>query len=194
MRESRTFELDRLLLGVAAAQVIDRLAAGDAQPVMVPVDFELFLDQFRYERYVETWQQLDRRLRSRLMLVLARLPPGVPRSRILESVGRLRRISQAIGFQVEALELPAIEFSALGASLVVLREGDLKSWEDENLAKLDKLVSFVHAHHARVLVREASNRENAMRLLKLGADLVALVQDEAQDLSRFAEAVGAPAG
>jgi hypothetical protein len=95
----------------------------------------------------------------------------------LEAVARLRRLSQAVAFQPELMEFPPIEFAALGASLVVLREADLKSWEDEDLAKLEKLVDFAHGHHARVLVREVGSRENATRLLRLGVDLAALAED-----------------
>ena len=177
MRESQAFEFDRLVLGVAAAQVIDRLATGDSQPIMVPVNFELFLDQTRADRYIEAWQQLDRRLRQRMMLVLAHLPRGVPRSKILECVTRLRRFSHAVGFQAEAVELPPIEFSALGASIVVVQEEDLKAWEFEDLTKLEKLVGVVHAHHARVLMREVGSRESAAKLLRLGADLIALAEN-----------------
>ena len=178
MRESQAFDLDRLVLGMAAVQVVGTLAAGTAHPIMVVVDFEVFLDRQRTERYVAACQQLDARLRSRLILVLARMPPGVPKSRVLECVMRLSPFCHAVGFQAESVELPPIEFSVLGASIVVVREADLNAWEAEDLKKLDKLISVVRAHRAHVLVRQVSSRENAMRLLKLGVDLVALAGDE----------------
>jgi len=179
-RESQAFDSDRLVLGVAAEQVIGKLAAGNAHPIMVNVDFEVFLDRRRTERYVAACQQLDPRLRSRLILVLARMPHGVPKSRVLECVMRLRPFCHAVGFQAESVELPPVEFSVLGASIVVLREGDLNAWEADDLAKLEKLISVVRTHRAHALVRQVSSRENAMRLLKLGVDLVALAEDEGQ--------------
>jgi len=178
MRESQAFDLDRLVLGVAAVQVVGKLAAGNAHPIMVAVDFEVFLDRQRTERYVAACQQLDPRLRSRLILVLAGMPSGVPKSRVLECVMRLTPFCHAVGFQAEAVELPPVEFSVLGASIVVVREADLNAWEAEDLKKLDKLISVVRAHRAHVLVRQVSSRENAMRLLKLGVDLVALAGDD----------------
>jgi PAS domain S-box-containing protein len=177
-RESQIFDLDRLVLGVAAEQVIGKLAAGQAPPIMVAVDFEVFLDRRRTERYVEACQKLDQRVRSRLVLVLARMPHGVPRSRVLECVMRLTPFCHAVGFQAEAVELPPVEFSVLGASIVALREADLNAWGAEDMAKLDKLIAVVRAHRAHVLVREISSRENAMRLLKLGVDLVSLTGDD----------------
>jgi PAS domain S-box-containing protein len=177
-RESQPFDFDRLVLGVAVEQVLGNLAVGNGHPIMVIVHFEVFLDRQRTERYVAACQQLDQRLRSRLILVLARMPLGVPKSRVLECVMRLRPFCQAVGFQAEALELPPVEFSVLGASIVVLREADLNAWETEDLAKLEKLMGVVRAHRARVLMREVSTRDNALRLLKLGVDLVALAEDQ----------------
>jgi PAS domain S-box-containing protein len=181
VRESQAFDLDRLVLGAAAEQVVAQLAAGSALPIMVTVDFEVFLDRSSTELYVAACQQLDQRLQPWLILVLAHLPLGVPKSRVQECVTRLRPFCNTVGFQAEAVELPAVEFSSLGASVVVLREGDLNGWAAEDMAKLDKLIGVVRAHRARVLVRQVSSWENARRLLKLGVDLVALVQDDEQD-------------
>jgi hypothetical protein len=180
VRESQAFDFDRLVLGAAAEQIVGQLAVGTTLPIMAIVDFEVFLDRTSTERYVAACQQLDQRLRPWLILVLAHLPLGVPQSRVQECVTRLRPFCNSVAFQAEALELPAIEFSSLGASVVVLQEGDLNSWAAEDVAKLGKLVGIVRANRARVLVREVSGWENAKRLLKLGVDLVALAQDAAQ--------------
>ena len=176
-KESQEFDYDRLVLGVAAAQMIDKLAVGSTLPIMVTVDFEVFLDRHRTECYVEAWQQLDRRLRSRLMLVLARVPRGAPRSCILECVARLHRCCRPVGLQAESMVLPPVEFTAFSATTVVVREGDLNAWGADDMAKLDQLITNVRAHRARVLVRQVSSRENAMRLLRLGIDLVALSEE-----------------
>ena len=173
-REAQAFDLDRLVLGVAAEHVVAGLGSGDARPILVEVDFEVFLDRHSTERYVAACQQLDERLRPRLVLVLSRMPFGVPKSRVLDCVMRLRPFCHAMGFQAEAVELPPVEFSVLGASIVVVREADLNGFAAEELAKLDRLIAVVGAHRARVLVRQVSNWDNAKRLLKLGVDLVAL--------------------
>jgi len=180
VRESQAFDFDRLVLGAAAEQIVGQLAAGTALPIMALVDFEVFLDRSSIERYVAACQQLDQRLRPWLILVLAHLPLGVPQSRVQECVTRLRPFCNSVAFQAEALEMPAIEFSSLGASVVVLQEGDLNGWAAEDVAKLAKLVGIVRANRARILVRQVSSWENAKRLLKLGVDLVALAQDAAR--------------
>jgi len=177
-REGQAFDFDRLVLGVAAEQAVSDLAAGKTQPIMIAVEFEVFLDRRCTERYVAACQALDPRLRARLILVLSNMPHGVPKSRVLECVMRLRPFCHAVGFQAESVELPPIEFSVLGASIVVLREADLNALGPEDRTKLDKLVGIVRAHRARVLVREVSSWDSARRLLKLGVDLVALGEDE----------------
>jgi PAS domain S-box-containing protein len=175
--DSQAFDYDRLVLGLAAEQVIGKLAAGNAQPIMVNVDFEVFLDRRRTERYVAACQKLDPRLRPQLILVLARMPYSVPKSRVLDCVMRLRPFCHAVGFQADCVELPPVEFSLLGASVVVLQEQDLNGWGAEDLAHLDKLIGVVRTHRAHTLVRQVSSRENAMRLMKLGVDLIALSED-----------------
>ena len=181
VRESQAFDFDRLVLGAAAEQIVGQLAAGTTLPIMAIVDFEVFLDRSATERYVAACQQLDQRLRPWLILVLAHLPLGVPQSRVQECVTRLRPFCSSVAFQAEALELPAIEFSSLGASVVVVQEGDLNGWAAGDVAKLGKLVGVVRANRARVLVRQVSSWVNAKRLLKLGVDLVAMAQDAARN-------------
>ena len=73
--------------------------------------------------------------------------------------------------------LPPVEFTAFSASTVVLREADLNAWGSDDMVKLDQLIMNVRAHHARVLVRQVGSRENAIRLLRLGVDLIALSGD-----------------
>jgi PAS domain S-box-containing protein len=181
VRESQAFDFDRLVLGAAAEQIVAQLASGSTLPIMVTVDFEVFLDRSSIERYVAACQQLDQRLRPWLILVLAHLPLGVPQSRVQECVTRLRPFCNSVAYQAEAVEMPAIVFSSLGASVVVLQEGDLNGWAPEDMAKLARLIGVVRTNRARVLVRQVSSWENAKRLLKLGVDLVALAQGAGRD-------------
>ncbi len=181
VRESQAFDFDRLVLGAAAEQIVAQLSTGTTLPIMVTVDFEVFLDRSSIERYVAACQQLDQRLRPWLILVLAHLPLGVPQSRVQECVTRLRPFCNSVAYQAEAVELPAIGFSALGASVVVLQEGDLNGWAPDDMAKLARLIGVVRANRARVLVRQVGSLENAKRLLKLGVDLVALAQGAGRD-------------
>jgi GGDEF domain-containing protein len=181
VRESQAFDFDRLVLGAAAEQIVAQLATGSTLPIMVTVDFEVFLDRSSIERYVAACQQLDQRLRPWLILVLAHLPLGVPQSRVQECVTRLRPFCNSVAYQAEAVEMPAIVFSSLGASVVVLQEGDLNGWAPEDMAKLARLIGVVRTNRARVLVRQVSSWENAKRLLKLGVDLVALAQGAGRD-------------
>ncbi len=105
------------------------------------------------------------------------MPQGVPKSRVLDCVMRLCPFCHAVGFQAESVALPPVEFSLLGASIVVLRQRDLNAWGADDLANLDKLIGVVRTYRAQTLVRQISSRENAIRLMKLGVDLVAMVED-----------------
>ena len=122
MNERQNFDFDRLVLGVAANQAISDIAEGGGLLVLVNVDFEVFLDRRRTERYVAACQALDNRLRERLILVLSGLPKGVPKSRVLDCVMRLRPFCHGIGFQSDSMEAPLVEFSLLAAAIVVLQD------------------------------------------------------------------------
>jgi PAS domain S-box-containing protein len=119
--ERADFDFDRLVLGVAATQAITEIAAGGSMLILVNVNFEVFLDRRRTERYVMACQALDSRLRERLVLVLSEMPKGFPKSRVLECVARLRPFCNGVGFQSDGIEAPAVELSLLGAAIVVLR-------------------------------------------------------------------------
>jgi hypothetical protein len=119
--ERADFDFDRLVLGVAATHAITEIAAGGSMLILVNVNFEVFLDRRRTERYVMACQALDSRLRERLVLVLSEMPKGFPKSRVLECVARLRPFCNGVGFQSDGMEAPAVELSLLGAAIVVLR-------------------------------------------------------------------------
>jgi PAS domain S-box-containing protein len=174
MNERQNFDFDRLVLGVAANQAISDIAAGGGLLVLVNVDFEVFLDRRRTERYVAACQALDSRLRERLILVLSGLPKGVPKSRVLDCVMRLRPFCRGMGFQSDSMEAPMVEFSLLAAAIVVLQDRDASV----DTAKLAKAVDGLHAYQARVLVRHVTSWAAAKPLAQLGVDLVSVVQDE----------------
>jgi PAS domain S-box-containing protein len=178
-RERETFDFDRLVLGAAAEQVIEQMGGGSSLPVLVAVDFELFLDRRCMERYVAALQVLDRRLQQHLILVLSNLPHGVPRNRVQECVMRLRPFCQMVAFQADGLHLPPVEPSLLSASIVTLREKDLNRWANDDLTKLGKLIEVSHTQLARVLVRHVGSLDNAKRLLRMGVDLIAMENDGA---------------
>jgi PAS domain S-box-containing protein len=178
MNERQDFDFDRLVLGVAAGQAITEIAAGGSLLILVNVDFEVFLDRRRTERYVAACQALDSRLRERLVLVLSGMPKGFPKSRVLECVMRLRPFCHGVGFQSNSMEAPSVELSLLGTAIVVLPEDRQAARTARDTERLGKLVDSLHAHQARVLVRHVASWADAKSLARLGVDLVAISEDE----------------
>ena len=136
--ERQDFDFDRLVLGVAAEQAITEIAEGGSLLIMVNVDFEVFLDRRRTERYVAACQALDNRLRERLVLILSGMPRGCPKSRVLECVMRLRPFCHGVGFQSDSMEAPSVELSVLGAAIVVLRQEGRAPGDPGRLSKADR--------------------------------------------------------
>jgi hypothetical protein len=178
MNERQNFDFDRLVLGVAAEQAITEIAVGGTMLIMVNVDFEVFLDRHRTERYVAACRSLDSRLRERLVLVLSGMPKGFPKSRILECVMRLRPFCHGVGFQSDNMEAPAIDSSLLGAAIVVLRADSRTPPKAKDLEQLKKLLDSLHAYQAQVLVRRLKSWEDAKQMVRLGVDLVAMNDDQ----------------
>ena len=88
--DRQNFDLDRMMLGHAADQTILQLGSGGSRLILVNLDFDVFLDRRRIDRYLGACGALDPRLRERLVLVLHGMPRGFPMSRMLECVLRLR--------------------------------------------------------------------------------------------------------
>ena len=155
-----------------------RSPSGRSLLVLVNVDFEVFLDRRRTERYVAACQALDTRLRERLVLVLSGMPKGFPKSRVLECVMRLRPLCHGVGFQSDGMEAPSVELSLLGAATVVLQEDRQAARTARDIERLGKLVDSLHAYQASVLVRQVASWANAKALARLGVDLIAIGEDE----------------
>ena len=178
VKERQGFDFDRLVLGVAAEQAITELAAGGPLLILVDVNFEVFLDRRRTERYVATCQGLDNRLRERLVLVLTGMPRGFPKSRILECVMRLRPFCHGVGFQSDGMDAPSVEFSLLGAAIIVLQADRGLPQAQKDWQKLGKLVESLHAYQARVLVRHVASWDETRPLAQAGIDLVSMIEDD----------------
>jgi len=174
MREAQEFDFDRLILATSAQQILTKLAGGGLRTMFVPVSFEMFHDRRTMDRYLAVCRTLDERLRKHLVLTLTDLPQGVPRNRILDCALRLRPLCRGVGYQANNLELPPVEFSLLAGSVVVVHEADLRQWSLDDLVNLEKLIGVVHAHRGRTLVWQVSSKAKAIRLLKLGVDMVSL--------------------
>jgi PAS domain S-box-containing protein len=178
LNERQEFDFDRLVLGVAADQAITELAEGGSVLILVNVDFDVFLDRRRTERYMAACQALDIRLRERLVLVLSGLPNGLPSSRLIECVMRLRPFCHGVGFQSGNMQAPPVEFSLLGAAIVVLREDGRAMLTSKDLEALGRLIDSVHACRARVLVRGVPSWEATRPLARPGVDLVSIAGEE----------------
>ena len=88
--EAKAFDLDGLLLGLAARQAVNDMAQGDATPLLVNVRFDVFATRPATERYFAAYQRIDQRLSSCLVMMLSSLPVGLPTTRQPECVNRLR--------------------------------------------------------------------------------------------------------
>ncbi len=170
--ETSAFDLNGLLLGLAARQAIAALSQGDSAPVLVGVDFDIFTSRAFTERYIALCHQLDQRLRGRLVLLLSHLPEGLPKTRLFEYVNRLRPFCHSVGFQVETVaELEPIDLSISGTPIVSLPAAALAGLADD---KLRRLITTLHARRARLLVRRITSDSTAALLLSYGVDMISL--------------------
>lgn len=178
LSERQNFDFDRLVLGTAAELAIAELAAGDSQLILVNVDFEVFLDRRRTDRYVAACQQLDDRLRQRLLLVLFGMPKGVPKSRLMDCMMRLRPFCHGLALQLDKADVASADLSSLGVSLIVMEDGWRSPAEVREIEKLAKTVDSLHAQQARVLVRHVGSWLEAKPLARIGVDLISVARDE----------------
>ena len=178
MADRQNFDLDRLMLGHAADQALAQISSGGARLIMVNLDFEVFLDRRRIERYLGACGALDPRLRERLVVLLYGMPRGFPKSRMLECVLRLRPYCHTVGFEAEGLEVPSVDVSLLSGAIVVLRGERLARPSARDIERLRQLTDELHQHHAHVLARQVPTWSDVQRLSKAGIDLISVVTED----------------
>jgi PAS domain S-box-containing protein len=178
MKERQNFDFDRLVLGIAAQQAVAQIATGAPLLTMVNLDFDVFLDRRRADRYLAACEALDTRLRQRLVVVLSGIPKNFPKSRMLECVLRLRPFCHRIGFQSDSMEAPSVDGSLLSGAIVVLPEERLATRGAVDPEKLGRLVVAMHARQAHVLLRRVRTLDDLQPLAGIAIDLVSAIEDE----------------
>jgi PAS domain S-box-containing protein len=171
-REAEAFDLDGLLLGLAAQQVLNALGQGDTGKLLVNIRFDVFGSRAAIERYAALCMKIDQRVSKRLTLLLTSLPEGLPRSRQSECVGRLRPYCAAVGFQVDELRnLATVDLSQTVNPLVALSASALAGIPP---GQVTEAIRSLHARRARLLVRRIATEEAAAEFLSLGADMISM--------------------
>jgi PAS domain S-box-containing protein len=178
MKERQNFDFDRLVLGIAAQQAVAQIATGAPLLTMVNLDFDVFLDRRRADRYLAACEALDTRLRQRLVVVLSGIPKNFPKSRMLECVVRLRPFCHRIGFQSDSMEAPSVDGSLLSGAIVVLPEERLATRGAVDPEKLGRLIVAMHARQAHVLLRRVRTWDDLQLLAGIAIDLVSAIEDE----------------
>jgi PAS domain S-box-containing protein len=171
-KESRAFDQDGLLLGLAAQHAIGAMGRGEATPVILKVRFDVFATRPATERYLATCLKIDARVSSRLILLLSSLPQGLPKTRLLECVNRLRPFCAGVGYQVSDVAGLALIDLSLSASPIVSLPASVLSLNEPD--KVRSLIGSLRARRAKVLVRRVASEEDAAAFRLLGADLISM--------------------
>jgi PAS domain S-box-containing protein len=170
--EARLFDLDGLVLGAAARRAVEAAADGDQVPYLVRIRFDVFASRQLTERFLRVCANVDRQIVNRLILLLAALPPGVPRSRQMECIIRFRPFCRAVGFEVDDLdELAEIELSYNPDPIVSIPASILTSGDAE---RLQSAIGLLHTRRTRVLIREVGSADDAASFRALGADMISM--------------------
>jgi hypothetical protein len=170
-KESQAFDLDVLLFGLAAQQVISTMG-GIVLPLLVNVRFDVFFTSASTERFLVSCRKIDARVSSRLVLMLSSLPPGLPKSRLLECATRLRSFCCAVGYHVGDLAAAeTIDLSNSFNPIVAIPFDALSAKESD---RLKQTIASLQARRAKVLIHKVATERNAAALRSLGADMIAM--------------------
>jgi PAS domain S-box-containing protein len=171
-KESSAFDLDGLLVGLAAKHAVSSMAQGDTAPLLVKISFDIFATRVTTERFFAMCARIDRRVTGRLVLLLSSLPEGLPRTRLQDCVNRLRPFCRGVGYQVDdATELPQIDLSNSFNPIVVL---PLAACSVSTPNKLRELFGSLQSRQAKVLIRGVQSEKDAITLRSLGADMISM--------------------
>ena len=174
--EAREFDLDGLLLGLAARNAVAAMARGDATPLLVNVRLDVFASRFATERYLATCLRIDQRVAGRLILLLSALPRGLPKTRLLECINRLRPFCRGIGYELD--DIAGLLTIDLSFSPVPIVSFPVEAFAADEPEKLRTLFGSLHARRAKVLIREVASENEAAVFRSCGADMI-LMRDAA---------------
>jgi len=171
-QETVAFDLDGLLLGLAAQQAISAMEHGNGTPLLVTVRFDVFATRAATERYLAMCLRIAPQVCGRLTMVLASLPKGLPKTRLLECINRLRPFCRSVSYQVEEVAaMASIELSHSVDPIVALPASALVGVP---LDKLKALIGSLHTKRAKLLIRRIRSEKDAATYCQLGADMISM--------------------
>ncbi len=176
-KESQAFDLDGLLIGLAAHHAVSGLALGKAMPLLVEISFDIFATRAATERFFAMCTKIDARVSSRLIVLLSSLPEGLPRSRLQDCINRLRPFCRGVGYLIEDVaDLSRFDLSNSFNPIVALPDPACIPHEAGNLKGL---FTSLQSRRAKILVYGVATDEHAAVLRSLGADMITMKRPEA---------------
>jgi PAS domain S-box-containing protein len=170
--EAKTFDLDGLLLGLAAQRAIMTMGRGETTPLIVTLGFDIFATRTATERFFTLCTKIDARITDRLILVLSELPAGLPRARLQDCVNRLRPYCRAVGYEVEDLvDVARIDLSNSFNPVVILSAAACAASTPDAVRAM---FMSVQSQRAKVMIRGVASEKDATTLRSLGADMIAM--------------------
>ncbi|MEA2790581.1 MAG: hypothetical protein QOG73_2987 [Acetobacteraceae bacterium] len=171
-READAFDLNGLLIGLAAQQAITSMPQGDTTPILVEVSFETFTARPTTERFFAMCAMIDARVTRRLIVMLSSLPVGLPRTRLQDCINRLRPFCRGVGYYVEELAaLAQIDLSNGYNPIVALPASACFASQP---GKLKDLFHLLQSQRAQVLVLGVGSMKDASALRSVGADMISM--------------------
>jgi len=174
--ESQAFDLDGLLIALAARHAVTSMAQGDTAPLLVSIGFGVFATRATTERFLAMCAKIDARVTSRLMLLLTSLPDGLPRSRLQDCVNRLRPFCRAVGYQVD--NIAAVQQIDLSNSFNPIMVLPVTACSAATPVSLKALFSSLQSQRAKVLIRGVVSEKDAAALRSFGADMISMKRPE----------------
>jgi hypothetical protein len=176
-KESQAFDLDGLLIGLAAQHAVSGLALGKAMPLLVEISFDIFATRAATERFFAMCIKIDARVSSRLIVLLSSLPEGLPRSRLQDCINRPRPFCRGIGYLIDDVaDLSRFDLSNSFNPIVAL---PAPACIANAAGTLKGLFTSLQTRRAKILVYGVATDENAVALRSLGADMITMRRPEA---------------
>ncbi len=170
--DAEWFDLDGLLLGMAAGEAIASLGRGEQHPVLVNVEFETFSTRKTAERYVALLNRLDQRVRNKLVLLLSGLTAGLAKARLFDAINRLRPLCRGLGVQADDLpSLMTLDLTYCPSPIVAIPAEPIAGTPGN---KVRQQLDALHARGIKVLIRRFVSDESAAGYLAIGADMISM--------------------
>jgi diguanylate cyclase (GGDEF)-like protein/PAS domain S-box-containing protein len=172
-------DLDVLMLTLAVEAALADIGTGRHGVYLIPLDFALFTNRKRQDRYIEICRKQPEAVRQRVMFVLSDVPKTVSQNRLFDVIRLLKPFGKGVGLGGVEVDFIATDLRQYRIPLFALPAEDMLAAARKSPQKLARFIRQLRLNEARLVVRQVYGEAERNSVMGIGGDLVSFAQSTA---------------